>query len=88
MGLWKLSYLTCGLNPLHRISAKTLESLQLPRVTILLKTSTMLVKLCDGTCGTRADTRQTHASPRSDLFPVKRYKLIHTLIQRGMIIRE
>ena len=80
--------------PLHRVPAETLEQLLLDRIAALLKTPTMLAKICDGELRNVLDTRQAGealeniATLWSGMFPVERYKLIHSLIQRVLVFEN
>lgn len=77
--------------PLHRVPAETLEQFLLNRITALLKTPTMLAKICGGELRNALDTPQAGgaleniATLWSAMFPVERYKLIHALIQRVLV---
>lgn len=80
--------------PLHRVPAETLEQLLLNRIAALLKTPTMLAKICGGELRNALDTRQAGealeniATLWSAMFPVERYKLIHALIQRVLVFEN
>ena len=80
--------------PLHRVPAETLEQLLLNRIAALLKTPTMLAKICDGELRNVLDTRQAGkaleniATLWSEMFPVQRYKLIHALIHRVLVFEN
>ena len=80
--------------PLHRVPAETLEQLLLNRIAALLKTPTMLAKICGGKLRNALDTRQAGevleniATLWSAMFPVERYKLIHALIQRVLVFEN
>ena len=80
--------------PLHRVPAETLEQLLLNRIAALLKTPTMLAKICDGELRSTLDTRQAGealeniATLWSEMFPVERYKLIHALIQKVLVFEN
>lgn len=80
--------------PLHRVPAETLEQLLLNRIAALLKTPTMLAKICGGELRNALDTRQAGealeniATLWSTMFPVERYKLIHALIQRVLVFEN
>jgi len=80
--------------PLHRVPAETLEQLLLNRIAALLKTPTMLAKICGGELRSALDTRQAGealeniATLWNEMFPVERYKLIHSLIQRVMVFEN
>ena len=80
--------------PLHRVPAETLEQLLLNRIAALLKTPTMLAKICKGELRRTLDTRQAGealeniAALWNEMFPVERYKLIHSLIQRVLVFEN
>ena len=80
--------------PLHRVPAETLEQLLLKQIAKLLKTPTMLAKICGGELRSALDTRQAGealeniATLWNEMFPVERYKLIHSLIQRVMVFEN
>ena len=80
--------------PLHRVPAETLEQLLLNRIAALLKTPTMLAKICDGELRNVLDTPQAGealeniATLWSEMFPVQRYKLIHALIHRVLVFEN
>ena len=80
--------------PLHRVPAETLEQLLLKQIAKLLKTPTMLAKICDGELRNVLDTRQAGealeniATLWSEMFPVQRYKLIHALIHRVLVFEN
>ena len=80
--------------PLHRVPAETLEQLLLNRIAALLKTPTMLAKICGGELRNALDTRQAGealeniATLWSAMFPVERYKLIHAFIQRVLVFEN
>ena len=80
--------------PLHRVPAETLEQLLLNRIAALLKTPTMLAKICGGELRNALDTRQAGealeniATLWSAMFPVECYKLIHALIQRVLVFEN
>ena len=71
-----------------------MEQLLLNRIAALLKTPTMLAKICGGELRNALDTRQAGealeniATLWSAMFPVERYKLIHALIQRVLVFEN
>ena len=81
--------------PLHRVPAETLEQLLLNRIAALLKTPTMLAKICGGELRSALDTRQAGEALENiaalwrEMYPVEqRYKLIHSLIQRVLVFEN
>ena len=74
--------------PLRRVPAAALERLLLNKIAALLKTPTMLAKICDGELRDVLDTRQAGEALEnvavlwSEMFPVEKYKLIHSLVRR------
>ena len=80
--------------PLHRVPAETLEQLLLKQIAKLLKTPTMLAKICGGELRSALDTRQAGealeniATLWNEMFPLERYKLIHSLIHRVLVFEN
>jgi len=74
--------------PLHRVPAEGLERLLINKIASLLKTPTMLAKICNGELQSALNEKQTGealdglAAIWTEMFPVERYKLIHALIRK------
>ena len=80
--------------PLHRIPAEALEKLLLNRIAVLLKTPTMLANICKGELRDILDTKQAGealdglSTVWNAMFPVEKYKVIHSLIQRVVVFEN
>ena len=80
--------------PLRRIPAMALEKLLLNKISVLLKTPTMLTKICDGELRNVLDTRQAGealeniATLWNEMFPVEKYKLIRSLVRRVAVFEN
>ena len=80
--------------PLRRVPAAALERLLLNKIAALLKTPTMLAKICDGELRNVLDTRQAGEALENvavlwnEMFPVEKYKLIHSLVRRVVVLED
>lgn len=80
--------------PLRRVPAMALEKLLLNKIAALLKTPTMLMKICDGELRNVLDTRQAGealeniATLWNEMSPVEKYKLIRSLVRRVAVFEN
>ena len=71
-----------------------LEKLLLDKISVLLRTPTMLTKICNGELRDILDTRQAGepleniATLWDEMFPVEKYKLIHSLLRKVVVFED